>query len=588
MQCRIRLAVAVLCLVTPLAAGPSVRAADPPCLQVVAGVDLTTATIADLQSALRAGRLTSGVLVDAYLARISAYDHATAKAPNSIRHINPTARQQAALLDAERASGRVRGPLHGIPVLLKDNVGTVDEPTTAGSIALENNVPKRDATITAKLRAAGAVILGKANLAEFANWVSRTMPNGYSSLGGQVLSAYDGSNPSGSSSGSAVAMSLGLAGATIGSETAGSIVSPASYAGLVGVKPTMGLVSRAGVIPLADSWDTTGPITRSVADAAIVMNAIAGPDANDPVTTSADARAASQGDFTTALARTDLKGVRIGYDTTGPGLTSTAGGPLFARALADLTALGATIVPVQGIRLAEVTSLTELGAIFNQFKAGINHYLATEAGPGLPVKDLTDIILFNNMHQDKVKYGQDFLIASDATPGVAALGTVQAAPTIEATAATLEAVFVANQLDAIVTRGALYAYHAAASHWASLVVPNGMAGNVPDALMFVGRPFSDAKLLSYAAAFEPFGRARTPAPTAVNKGLVAAACANITARAGATAATSAPTQTPARVKGAVLARTGGSPELPAALALLALVLAMRWWGRQGSNLRRAA
>ena len=580
----VRAIVAALLVAAPFVA--SGRAdAQVPCLQTVGGVDLTTATIPELSAAMASGRLTSGMLVDAYLERIAAYDKATPKAPNSIRAVNPKARAQAALLDAERASGRVRGPLHGIPVLLKDNIGTADQPTTAGSIALERNVPRRDATITARLRNAGAIILGKANLAEFANWVSRTMPNGYSSLGGQVLSVYDGSNPSGSSSGSGVAMSLAFAAATIGSETAGSIVSPASYAGVVGVKPTMGLVPRTGVIPLADSWDTTGPMTRSVVDSALIMDVIAGADPDDAVTNGVAAKQAAGQGFSASLTRQDLKGVRIGYDPTGPGLVSVTAGPVFTQALADLTALGATVVQVPGLRLAEITSLSELGAIFNQFKAGLNQYLATEAGPGLPVKTLSDVIAYNNAHPDKVKYGQDFLIASDATPGVGALGTAQAAPTIASTAAVLETLFTANDLDAVVTQGAAYAYHAAASHWASLVVPAGMRGNVPEALMFVGRPFSDRELLSYAAVFEPRGRARTLVPTAVNKALNAAACVGVATRGRCRAVRiGAAAPAPAtQVKATVLARTGADAAVIPALALLVAAVALRWWGRRSGG-----
>ena len=466
---------------------------------------------------MASGTITSVELVDAYLARIKAYDRAGKIKPNSIRHIDPRARNVAAALDAERRAGRVRGPLHGIPVLLKDNVGTKDQPTTAGSITLTRNVPKRDAFLTARLRRAGAVILGKANLAEFANWVSLNMPNGYSSIGGQVSSAYDGSNPSGSSSGSAVAMSLALATATIGSETAGSIVAPSSLAGIVGVKPTIGVVSRAGVIPLAPSWDTAGPMTRSVTDAAIVLGAIAGEDPRDPVTEGNAGKLPKRRDYTRLLGPRALRGVRLGYD---PNLVTN----VFTDVLIDLENLGATLVEAPEIAPTAVASQIELTAVPNQFKASLNRYLATEAGSRVAVKTLGDIVAYADDHPERYPYGHDLLQASEATPGSAALGEAQAIPVREGIATALEAIFTANDIDAIVGPSYLYAYLAAAPGWASLTVPAGMDGDVPEGMMFVGRPFTDDKLLAYASAFEPLGRKRVLLPTQVNDALVAAAC----------------------------------------------------------------
>jgi amidase len=496
------------------------------CLASVGGIDLQTATIPDLTKAMASGKLTSLRLVDAYLARIRAYDQAGRFKPNSIRYVGPRARKVAAALDAERRAGKLRGPLHGIPVLLKDNVGTKDMPTTAGAIALARNVPKRDASLTARLRKAGAVILGKANLAEFANWVSLMAPNGYSSIAGQVNSAYDGSNPSGSSSGSAVAMSLSLAAATIGTETAGSIVSPASYAGLVGVKPSLGVVSRAGVIPLAPAWDTAGPITRSVVDAALILGAIAGEDPRDPITDDTVELLPRGRDYTRGLGPNSLRSARIGYDPVMLKLLyePPENGPVFEQALIDLEKLGATIVPAPTIRLAEITSLGNLPAIPNQFKESLNRYLATEAGPRIPVRTLSDIVAYNEEHPEQYPYGQDLLQGSDATPGSAALTPIQSDPVTTATAATLEATFAAHDLDAIVGPGDYYSYHGAASGWASLTVPAGMIGEVPEGIMFIGRPFTDDKLLAYASAYERIGRPRVPPPTSINRALVAAAC----------------------------------------------------------------
>lgn len=475
---------------------------------------------------MASGKLTSVALVDAYIKRIAAYDDATELPPNSIRQISPTARRQAAALDAERRTGRIRGPLHGIPVLLKDNIGTKDQPTTAGSIALARNETKRDAYLTARLRKAGAVILGKANLAEFANWMSLSMPNGYSSLGGQVNSAYDGSNPSGSSSGSAVAMSLSLAAATIGSETGGSIVAPSSLAGIVGVKPTVGVVSRAGVIPLAPSWDTAGPMTRSAVDAALILGAIAGEDPRDPATKGVAKQLPKGRDYTRAVGARALRGARIGYEPSRsnffyiPPYVS----PVFEQALSDLEKLGAELVPVPGLLPMPFAFYTELTAIPNEFKASINDYLATEASRKVPVRTLSDIIAYNDEHPERVRYGQDLLVASDATPGSPELATAHATPIVTASGRSLEATFAAHDLDAIVGPDYYNAYVASASHFTSLSVPAGMAEDIPEGVMFIGPRFSEPKLLGYASAFERIGRSRTLPPTAINDDLVTAAC----------------------------------------------------------------
>src|SRR5690242_536349 len=239
--------VATVAAAAVLAMSATAPAAAPPdCARTLDGIDLQTATIPQLEAAMAAGRITSVELVDAYLARIHAYDGQL----DSIRQLNTRAREEAAQRDAERAAGRSRGPLQGIPILLKDNYGTNDMPTTAGSIALDGVVPKDDSTVTRKLRDAGAVILGKTNLSEFAGWVDLNMPPGYSSLGGQVVNANDfGFSPSGSSAGSGVASSMAFSGAAMGTETSGSILSPSDANGIVGVKTTLGLASRFGILP---------------------------------------------------------------------------------------------------------------------------------------------------------------------------------------------------------------------------------------------------------------------------------------------------------------------------------------------------
>ena len=266
----------------------------PPGKELATGVrldfPLETATVQELQAKLTAGTLNAVTLTKAYMQRI-ADTNTEGPSINAVRAINPKALEEAAKADAERAAGTVRGPLHGIPVLVKDNLDAAGMPTTAGSVALERSIPDRDSPVVAKLRASGAVLLGKLNLSEFANFLTNGMPSGYSSLGGQVLNPYNADiTPSGSSSsGSGAAAAAGLAAITIGTETSGSIVSPSAAQGIVGLRPTIGLVSRTGILPISATQDTAGPMTRTVADAAAELGAIAGKDPEDPATDSAPA-----------------------------------------------------------------------------------------------------------------------------------------------------------------------------------------------------------------------------------------------------------------------------------------------------------
>jgi len=529
------------CLSASHKSSPAGGAGPSDCLATVAGIDLQSASIPELQAALAAGRVTSVQLVEAYLARIAAFDDPNAThGPklNSIRHLSPNALREAQEADAERAAGHVRGPLHGIPILLKDNVGTTDEPTTAGSIALAANVPRHNATLTDQLRAAGAVILGKTNLSEFAQWISLRNPNGYSSLGGQVVNAYTGGDPSGSSSGSGVAGSMAFAAATIGSETQGSILGPSDANSLVGVKPTVGLVSRAGVIPLAASFDTPGPMGRSVTDVALVLGAIAGPDPRDAATAASASHLPAGNDFTATLKADALKGARLGYDPSDRNA-------LFAAAREDLAKAGAVLVPVDpsmgqatgaaGPEGQDSTGASELALLFNEFKAGINGYLATEAGPGLPVSDLTGIIQYNNAHPDRAKYGQDLLIASDASPGVAAAEGPAALPLIEAQRARIDGLLQQDRLDALVGPGLAYYQGGAEAGYPTVIVPMGYTQHTPLGLSFFGTAWSEPKLLGYAYAFEQATHARRP-PPAVTPTLLDGVCGGATAASAGPAA----------------------------------------------------
>ncbi|MEY2470453.1 MAG: amidase, partial [Actinomycetota bacterium] len=329
--------VLVLFFLVPTPASAATVAGDPDCLRTVAGIDLQTVTIPQLEQAMASGTITSQTLTKAYLDRIAAYDRGPLKI-NAIRAVAKDAMAQAATMDAERAAGHLRGPLHGIPVILKDNIGTRDMPTTAGSIALALNIPKHEAALVTQLRAAGALILGKTNLSEFANWVDPRMPSGYSSLGGQVVAPFTGGDPSGSSSGSGAGGTMAYATGTFGSETSGSILSPSWTNSLVGIKPTLGVVSRTGVIPLAHSYDTAGPMTRNVTDAAWLLSFASAADASDVVTMAAPGATPPGHDYRPFLKTGTLKDARIGYSTADVD-------DLFQKALDDLAAAGATLVP---------------------------------------------------------------------------------------------------------------------------------------------------------------------------------------------------------------------------------------------------
>jgi len=503
-----------------LPAASAARPAD--CLATLRGVDLLTATVPQLDAALASHRFTSRELTQAYLRRIRAFDQGAVKV-NAIRAFTTDALKQADVSDARRRQHKLRGPLDGIPIILKDNVGTRDAPTTAGSIAFKGNIPKHEATIVTKLRSAGAVILAKTNLSEFANWVDLSMPNGYSSLGGQVVNPYNGGDPSGSSSGSGAGEALGYAALAVGTETSGSILSPSDVESLVGIKPTVGLVSRYGVIPLAQSFDTAGPMARNVTDAAYLLQALAGRDPKDAPYDEAPGGPPVRPDYVSALKPGALKGARLGYSTND--IPGGQQGVVFNRALADLKRAGATLVETDTLSNTANTGLIELGVIPNEFKYGINNYLATEAGPGLPVKNMNDIVVYNQQHSDKVKYGQNLIIASDATPGVYDEPTAIASRTATITSAryAIDSVLRDNQLDAYLTPGANYANIGAAAGYPTVIVPGGMAGNTPMGIGFLGGAWTERSLLALAYDYERVSHRRAQ-PTAFNPLLTEKIC----------------------------------------------------------------
>jgi amidase len=512
------------------------------------------ATICDLQAALAAARTSASALARAYLARIEAYDRAGPRL-NAVREINPEALAIAALLDRVKPSAA--RPLAGIPILVKDNIATGDlQRTTAGSLALAAARAVRDAAVVARLRAAGAVILGKTNLTEFANILAIDMPAGYSSLGGQVKNAYAPAldargvpvvSPGGSSSGSAVAVAAGLCAAAIGTETSGSLLSPASQNGLVTVKPTVGLVSRAGILPIAHSQDTAGPMTRTVRDAAILLNVLAAPDPRDPATLAQQRPA----DYTSVLDPDGLRGARIGVagDPGDPGNDVYFGklGPeasaVMDGVIASLEAQGAATVraniPTPGWIGGPGTMMAVLNrnpqsatryepayrpiVFLYELKADLNAYLR-EWLDGTAMRTLADIIRFNEVNAERaLRFGQDLFLAAAATRGDLSEPEYHAARAADLrTSRTLglDAYMDRHRLDAVLFPGARGAWIAARAGYPSVQVPAGLvsgaaqqaAPDYPLGATFVGRAWSEPTLLRLAYAFEQATLARRPPP----------------------------------------------------------------------------
>jgi amidase len=545
------------------------------------GIDLQAAAIPELQAALDGGTLTSRGLVEEYIRRIAEYDSGGAKV-NAVRHLNDDALAQADALDAERRRTGKRGPLHGIPVLLKDNIGTIDAPTTAGSIALEGSIPLHDAFLTQRLRQAGAIIMGKANLSEFANWVDLSMPSGYSSLGGQVLNPYHFGDPSGSSSGSAVAAAMALATVTVGTETSGSILSPSLANSVVGIKPTVGLVSRAGVIPLAATFDTPGPITRTVTDAAIVLGAMTGVDPRDPATAGSEGNVPPNADYRPFLRADGLRGARLGVSDADRDSLNPAEQQLWDDALASLERLGATIVHSDTDTLSATRNagLVEIAVIPNEFKHYLNRYLAEETAPDLRVKTLTEIIEFNKQHPDEVKYGQNLLQISDLTLGNVDEPTAVASRTaaIEGSRAAVGVAMLVDDLDAVLAPNNFNANIGAAALYPSIAVPAGYTdgGTQPFGVTFLGPAYSEPTLIAFAYAFE-HGSAPRVRPTEVNRTLCTSRAAGPPAVGGTK--TSKPEVSPARDG---LPATGVENSWMMASALSFFVIAVAGWLRRSA------
>lgn len=490
--------------------------------------DLEEATVADLQRRMETGQDTARSLVDKYLARIAEID-AAGPALHSVLEVNPDARAIADALDAERKSKGPRGPLHGIPILIKDNIATADRMmTTAGSLALEGVTPPADASIVQRLRAAGAVILGKTNLSEWANFRSTRSTSGWSGRGGQTKNPYAlDRNPSGSSSGSGVATAANLCALAVGTETDGSITSPANNNGLVGIKPTLGLVSRFGIIPIAHSQDTAGPMTRTVTDAAILLGVLAGVDPQDEATKDASARGLA--DYTKVLDTNGLKGARIGVVRAKLMGYHPATDALIEAAIADLKGLGAEIVDPADIPHVGEYDAAELEVLQYEFKADLNTYLAW-LGPKSPVKSMQDVIAYNTAHADREMpiFGQETMLQSVAK-GPLTDAKYRAALEKDrrlSRAEGIDAVMNRLKLDALVAPTSAPAWvtdpvsadhylgsattPAAVAGYPHITVPAGQVMGLPVGLSFFGRAWSEPTLLKFAYAYEQATRHRTP------------------------------------------------------------------------------
>src|SRR2546425_890482 len=503
--------------------------------------DLDEATIADLQQRMVSGRDTARSIAEKYLARIDAVDR-SGPALHSVIEINPDALAIADRLDTERRSGQTRGPLHGIPILLKDNIATADRlMTTAGSLALAGVTPPTDAFIVGRLRQAGVVVLGKTNLSEWANFRSTHSTSGWSGRGGQTKNPYAlDRNPSGSSSGSGSAVAANLAAAAIGTETDGSIVSPSNNNSLVGIKPTLGLLSRSGIVPIAHSQDTAGPMTRTVADAAVLLGAMAGADRDDPATQggadlrlrSGRTRGSAPADYSASLDVNGLRGARIGVVRNRLFGGNVAADRLADAAIAEMKKQGAVIVDPANMPTLGKFDDSELDILLYEFKADLNKYLAW-LGPASPVHSLKEIIAFNDAHKDQEMpyFGQEIMVMAEKKGPLTSAKYKAALVSNHRLSRTLgiDAVMTKYRLDALVapTGGPAWLTDpvngdsgtasapapssvAAVAGYPHITVPAGYFRGLPIGISFMGRAWSEPTLIKLAYAYEQATKLRRP------------------------------------------------------------------------------
>ena len=484
--------------------------------------ELEEETISSLREKLASGKYSSEQLVELYLKRIETIDKSGPKL-NSVIEINPDAVSIAKKMDHEMKAGKSRGPLHGIPIMIKDNIDTGDKmQTTAGSLAMAGNIASKDAFVVKKLRDAGAIIIGKTNLSEWANFRSTQSCSGWSSRGGQTKNAYIlDHNPCGSSAGSGVAVSANLCVVAVGTETDGSVVCPASVNGVVGIKPTVGLVSRSGIIPISKTQDTAGPMARTVTDAAILLGVMAAIDDEDSVTL--ESKGKSHTDYTKFLDLNALKGKRIGIEKKPQGNNKYIN-VLLESAISLLKNQGATIIEINYLDKIDALGKAEFEVLQYEFKEGLNHYLATA---NAKVKTLKDVIDFNTVNDDKAMpyFKQETLESSNAKKGLDDKIYLDAlAKSFEGSKSILNSVFKEQQLDAIcgITMGPAcsidmiygdrWGYSltapAAVSGYPHITVPCGMVYDLPVGLSFFGTSYTEGELIGISYAYEQASKKR--------------------------------------------------------------------------------
>ena len=481
-------------------------------------------TIPELRSGMQTGEMTARSITEMYLRRIAEIDQAGPML-NAVIEVNPDALDIADALDAERRARGSRGPLHGIPILIKDNIDTADKMlTTAGSLALLGSIASQDATVARKLREAGAVILGKTNLSEWANFRSSHSVSGWSSRGGQTRNPYAlDRNPCGSSSGSGVAVAANLCAVAVGTETDGSIICPSHTNGIVGIKPTLGLVSRAGIIPIAHSQDTAGPMARTVADAAILLAALVGPDPRDPATLESGTRICTDDADTFGLALLDrdgLRGARLGVARNFCGFNPRVDA-VFEASLAALGDAGAVIIDPADIATATQIDEPEYEVLLYEFKADLNAYLAG-LGPEAPVHSLADVIAYNEANRERVMpyFGHEHMLMAQACGPLTEEKYLRALANCRRLARDegIDAVLAKHQLDAVVAPSGGPAWltdyvngdhysggsstPAAVAGYPSITVPAGYVCGLPVGISFIGAAWREPALIRYAYAFE--------------------------------------------------------------------------------------
>lgn len=484
-------------------------------------------TILELQEKMNSGELSARTITELYLERISSIDKGGPEI-NAVIELNPDALEIADKLDVERASNQIRGPLHGIPVMLKDNFDTADKMmTTAGSLALSGNYASQDSFAAHKLREAGALILGKTNLSEWANFRSTHSTSGWSSRGGQTKNPYAlDRNPCGSSSGSAVAVAANLCAAALGTETDGSLICPAHNNGIVSIKPTLGLISRSGIIPVSHNQDTAGPMTRTVSDTAVLLGALTGFDPRDPVTGSSQGKALT--DYTPYLDPDGLRGVRIGVARNFFGFNPDVD-QIMETCIAEMKRLGAEIIDPANVETEEKLGKTEVEVFLYDFKADLNKYLGG-VSPDLPTHSLKEIIAFNKKNSAKVMpyFGQERMLLAEEKGPLTDPEYIKALETNHRLARTegIDATLIEHQLDAIVAptggpawltdwvngdhHGGSSSSFPAVAGYPNITVPAGYIHGLPIGISFFGGAFQEPTLIKIAYAFEQATQIRRP------------------------------------------------------------------------------